>query len=53
MLGDFDDQVVLFVVDGRVGNGQRRKIVGSLPCSNSTSTTGPKTCVILPMFSPI
>ena len=31
----------------------RRGELGSFPCSNSTSTTGPMTCVIFPVFSPI
>ena len=53
MLGDLHDQVVLRVVDGGIGDGEGVQDLGSCPSSNSTSTTGPMTCTIFPMFIPV
>jgi hypothetical protein len=53
MLGHLDDQVVFFVVDGRVGNQKRGKNRRQLALFKLNVNDRPQTCVILPMFSAI
>ena len=49
VLRDLDDQVVVAVVDRRVGEQERGVDLGQLGRSNSTSTTGPMTWTTRPI----